>query len=311
MSGGYVTDKAEAKPLLPTAIRTLLASGFKITGADHYPRYAEISCERSDLLGATVPYRIAITDMEAFSAAEVDDIHRSAKVEGRVTVLVSASASDVSIGWADFLAAQGGAVPHWRALADTYEEALLTAATNQLPPQTAGEAWQVFELLVADGLEFIFARLVHRLGGQKRGERVGDILAMTPDARLIVVDAKAARSPFDATWGELRPLVEYVQRQRARQQGQPGVAGGLLVSSAFRQPPTALASLAADFLAHTSLPLSFIDSAFLAEVVQQFRRRPELRSAIRWSHILRPGYVALSDFEREFKAAANERVTRG
>jgi hypothetical protein len=224
----------------------------------------------------------------------------------------TAAPSDISVGWDDFVEALGGPVPSWRALNDAYPRALETAALNQLPEGTRGEAWLIFEDLLADGLEFVFGRRVHRMGGRRRTRRVGDIHALTPEERVLVVDAKAAENGFDARWHDLRPLAEYVRRQRARQRGHLEVAGAVIVSSRYRQDAGGLAEVSAQFHAEAQVPLSFMESAFLATVVQTFRERPDLRNAVRWPHILRAGgLVSLDMFERELGEARDERMARG
>jgi hypothetical protein len=118
-------------------------------------------------------------------------------------------------------------VPSWRALDDTYLSQLETAAKNAKPEGFGGEAWRLFESLVADGLEFCFARKVRRLGAAKRGQKVSDMIALVPEGSVLVLDAKATSTSFNAAISELRALVEYTRNQRARQKGFAEVFGPL------------------------------------------------------------------------------------
>jgi hypothetical protein len=296
----------DAGPTRPVAIRTLVASGYMITGATEQPSHVEIECERADALGTMIPYLIAVSDRNTIPEATIKDIRRTA--EGRIVVLVTAEPTANSMGWDEFLEALGGAVRTWRALGDTYAEALRIASVNQLPPGMAGQPWSILEDLVADGLEFALGRRVTRLGGLRRGQRVSDILALTPDRSVLIVDAKAAATGFNAEWASLRPLGEYVRRQRARQRGQPQVSGAVVVSSGFEQDAGRLATVANDFMAENQLPISFLDTDLLNTAVQRFRERPDLRNAVRWAYILRSGRVTLEDFDRELRAAEAERL---
>ena len=94
---------------------------------------------------------------------------------------------------------------------------LEAASKNELPAAMAGEPWRLFEDLVADGVEFCFGRRVNRLGAHKRGKKVSDMVAPLPDFNVIVIDAKATGTEFDASWPSLRALVEYVNKQKERQ----------------------------------------------------------------------------------------------
>jgi hypothetical protein len=85
---------------------------------------------------------------------------RIAGREGRSLVMVGATATQLQLGWADFLDALGGGVPSCRALAPEYESNLLTTGSNKLPDGVTGEAWRLFEDLVADGFELVFGRVV-------------------------------------------------------------------------------------------------------------------------------------------------------
>ena len=131
------------------------------------------------------------------------------------------------LGWTEFLEVMGGAVPSWKALTDEYLEHLQKASKNEIPSGLTGEAWWIFESLVADGLEFCFGRRVNRLGGQRRGQRVSDMVAPLPDFSVVVVDAKASGPGFDANAGSLRALAEYVNKQKQRQQGGGDVVAAL------------------------------------------------------------------------------------
>lgn len=180
-------------------------------------RHIEFSCERVSRLGPSVQFLIAITDQSEFSDEAANDIAHAAANQNRLVVLVSNSGRTGQLCWTEFLDVMGGAVPSWRTLTDEYREHLLTASKNVLPPGLTGEAWWIFESLVANGLEFCFARRVNRMGGQKRGKRVSDMVAPLPDFSVIVVDAKASGSGFDVGAGSLRALVEYVEKQKQRQ----------------------------------------------------------------------------------------------
>jgi hypothetical protein len=254
---------------------------------------------------------IAITDQYSLLDQEIEDLRRTAETEGRILVVVAATASRNLISWEDFTEGLGGAVPTWHALTDEYEPALLAAAQNQIPKGMDGEAWLLFEDLVAHGLEFVFGRRVRRLGGRTRGRPVSDMQAQLPQGDIVVVDTKASASGFDVGLPNLRPLVEYVNRQRERQRGHLNLIGALVVSSKFRQGSNRLQEISREFLGEARLPVSFLTSDLLANSVKLFRTRPDARNGIRWNHILTGGLLEDRSIQAELSAVDSERIGIG
>ena len=296
-----------ASDLVGIATRTSLAAGYVVSGSHRQPSHIEFRCERVTRLGPVVQLLIAITDQAAFSSDEADDVTRSASNQNRLAVLVSASGGQGQLSWSEFMDVLGGAVPSWKALTDEYRSHLRKASRNELPSGLSGEAWWLFESLVADGLEFCFGRRVNRLGGQKRGKRVSDMVAPLPDFDVVVVDAKASGSGFDANAVTLRALVEYVNKQMQRQEGGGDVVAALVVSSAFAQDATGLAATAREFLGETRIPLCFMTADTLWFMVRELRDRPDIRNCIRWKTLLAGGLINDREIESEIRAVAQER----
>ena len=259
-------------------------------------------------MGCTVRYLIVLCEGQTPPQDDLSNIQRDAERTGRLLVLVAQEAGENVLAWSDFLLVMGGAVPMWRALGREYDTALLTLSQNQLPDGVVGEAWRLFEEAVGDGLEFLFGRRVRRLGGAARGSRVADLLAQTPDTRLLVVDSKASGDLFDASWPNLRPLVEYVKRQQTRQRGEIDVSAALVVAPSFKQDATALAGVAGQFLAETRVPAAFLTATTLVRMVQELRDRPRLRTAVNWANLFCQARLITADaFDAEITAVERER----
>ena len=222
-------------------------------------------------------------------------------------MFIAADHGDDQLSWQEFTEALGGAVPTWRALAESYPETLLTLSENRLPDGTAGEAWRLFEEAVADGLEFLFGRRVHRLGGGRRGSTVSDMVAQLPNLDLLVVDAKAAKDGFDAGWPAMRPLGEYLERQIHRQRGQNRVIGAVVVSSRFLQDGDALRDLSLRFNAEFGATVAFMLAEVLVEAVHACRVVPRTRNALRWNQVFAGGLLESSRLAREIAQAVDER----
>jgi hypothetical protein len=211
------------------------------------------------------------------------------------------------LSWREFLDVLGGAVPSWRALTEEYESHLDVASKNKLPDGLTGEPWRLFEDLVADGLEFCFCRRVNRLGARKRGKKVSDMVAPLPDFNVVVIDAKASKDGFDASWESLRALVEYVNKQKERQKGGGELVAALVVSSKFQQGDSALEGVSKEFLGETRTPLCFMTADVVAYMVRRLRQQPHLRNALRWKMFFKGGSMTIKDFDNEIKEAQTER----
>jgi hypothetical protein len=258
-------------------------------------------------LGIHVPLTIAITESDELAESARDQALRAARKAGRGLVVVSAVGGKDQLGWADFLDAFGGAVPSWRALGPEYLKELQTASSNCLPVGQTGEAWRLFEQLAADGLEFCFARRVRRLGAAKRGSRLSDMIAQIPEGQILVVDAKATENSFDAAIHNLRPLIEYAKNQRLRQRGYNDVLASLVVSKNFDQDTDGLASISRSFFVEAGMPACFMTAAVLGTIVEDLRKRPNLRAGVRWRRIFAGGLVTYEHFASEIKALVTER----
>ncbi len=303
-------EASEAKSI-SMAVRTLLAAGYLVTGSQRHPTHVEIPCSRTSRLGAELRFLIAICANHEFTSEVREDISRAASAELRAPVFVGTLSSEGQLGWDDFLEALGGAVPSWRALAPTFGADIITAAQNELPRGSSGAAWAVFEDLVADGLEFCLGRRVRRLGARRPGKIVSDMVAQLPDGVLLVVDAKAAADGFSSSWPSLRPLVEYVNRQKALQHGHNEVYGAVIVSSAFRQREEDLFDLVRTFFSETSAALAFVTADLLAHVVAELQGQVAVRNAVRWRRVFAGGLLRLQIVREEISAALSQRVERG
>lgn len=299
---------AKNSDLVAVATRTLLAAGYAISGGVHrQPKHIEFLCERPIRLGAVVRLLIAITDREEFVAEEAEDIKHAAANQSRSPVLVSALGGNDQLGWSEFLEILGGAVPAWRVLAADFVESLKTAGRNELPLGSSGEPWLLFESLVADGLEFCFGRRINRLGGTRRGRKISDMVAPLPDFDVLVVDAKASAGGFDVTWPALRPLAEYVRKQKLRQKGGGAVLAALIVSSSFQQDDSRLDGASRQFLGETRTPLCFLTTDTLGELVTGLLKTPDIRPAVSWRHVFDGGLIRWPSLSKEILSATSER----
>jgi hypothetical protein len=301
------TPDENRSEIVAIASRTLVAAGYLIRGVHRQPSHIEFKCDRTSRLGPSFHFLIAITEAAEFSREQIDDITHAAANQQREPVFVSAHGTDGEMNWPEFLEVLGGAVPPWRVLTADFADQLAIASRNQLPPGLSGEAWRLFEVLAADAFEFCLGRRVSRMGAHQRGKKVSDIVAPLPDFDVVVIDAKASADGFDAVWDSLRPLAEYVERQKIRQNGGGDVIAALVLSSSFRQNDERLSAVAREFIGETRTPLCFMTADMLAYLVNQLRQRSDMRGAIRWKMIFSGGFINKDRLETEITAAIAER----
>jgi len=301
-----LTDTFIGKPDTAVATRTLLAGGFVIEGFQRQPTHIEYRCSRVDFFGVTVPYVVAIFELDAPKSEHLEPLKRSSAADGRVLAIVASAPGPAWLSWSEFLDSLGGAVPTWRALGIGYSEVLAVSSRNELPPGIKGEPWKVFEDAVGDGLEFVFGRRVLRLGSQLRGQRVGDQITQTPDAQVLLIDAKASKHSFDPSMPELRPLKEYVQLQRQRQLGNYPLSGSVVVAREFARGEKDLTEISKDFLAEAKVPVAFLEVKTLLSMITDLTKDPSIRTAINWSRVFTRGGLSSERLFREELAAAKE-----
>ena len=294
--------------IVEVANRTLRAAGYEVYEFQRTHNHAEFRCRIGSRLGPMIPFFFAFTSAEQFPRAYEEAVGQLSEAQGLALVLVSAGGGEGQLSWLDFLRAMGGAVPSWRALQPNYRDALLTASMDQLPSGEIGEAWVVFEDLIADGLEFALGRRVRRLGGRRRGQRVSDMIAQLPNFELLLIDGKATKTSFDAGWPQLRALVEYVKKQQLRQNGHNNVIAALVMSSNFKQAGAGLRTISDEFFAQTRVPLCFMTARTLVSIVGALKDKPSLRNALSWNSVFVGGLVEDSKFAKLLEEARSEQI---
>lgn len=288
--------------LLSEFVRSLIVNGYDVAGSQRQPTHIELECKWRDAFGYTCNYLFVICDKGRPSQTQLDAITREASQRNQNVVLVTNSPEEGIISKDEFLSLLGGAVPSWRALGPTYTESLLQSAANKLPKGFTGEAWAVFEQAVGDGLEFIFGRRVRRLGSNKRGKRVSDMLAQLPDQTMLIIDAKASIHPFDASWKQMRALVEYTKHQLTRHKGVVELGVAIIVAATYKQKNSGLSNVSNDFIAKTGIPLLFLTAKDLAHMVEKLAKRPQYRNRLNWRMLLcRNGRFEISRFSTELE----------
>src|SRR5260221_81011 len=87
------------EPAVAVATRSLLATGYEITGSHAQPRHLEIRCERRNAIGARVAVLLALTAESALTPQETEDLHHAARSECRSVVVVGSVPGENQLSW--------------------------------------------------------------------------------------------------------------------------------------------------------------------------------------------------------------------
>ena len=137
------------------------------------------------------------------------------------------------------------------------------------------------------------------------------MIVQLPEGEILVVDAKASASRYDASVPSLRPLIEYTNRQRERQRGGSAVFGALVVAGAFEQDAAGLAEVSSRFYAEAGVPVSFMSIGAMDCMVSELRDKPTIRNSLRWRQVFRGGLVSEREIKRELSDAESESIRSG
>jgi len=127
----------------------------------------------------------------------------------------------------------------------------------------------------------------------------------------LIVDTKASEKPYSVGAPELRPLTEYVKKQKIRQKGRLEVSAALLVADQFEQDSERLQELSGEFLADTGIPLSFLEVSTLIGIIDAMVNNARARNIIRWAQsFCAGGIILMVKFNDELSAAIRESLSK-
>ena len=274
------------------ATRLLRTSGFLIDDVHFGVGFAHIVATRIDNLGVSLQYVVGIVDAVLPDGA-VQVMRQSASHHEAALVVVSDhQVEGVSwLGWADFLARFGGVVSSLIPLQPEYSARLIALGSNQRPPDLPeGAVDRLYELYVGAGLEFLLGSRVIRYGSERLFEPVPDGVALPIGDRVaFLYDGKSAAPSFEITRDDIRRFGDYVRRFNESYAAHAGPVRSLVVASTeFGQDEESRRKYSQQLVADAGVPISFLKSQDLADIVGLLSQKPWMRTAIRWREILTP-----------------------
>ena len=267
-------------------MRTLLSGGFVLNKVQREPGYALLVARRLDEFGVAHRYCFAVFEYE-FAPAQIEAIKIAAKYHGAEPVLVGEGIADLpSLEWDRFISLFGGPILSLKPFEPQFQEHLHKLGHNRLPEGLEGKADDLFEVYVREALEFVLGERVIRYGQERLFEARPDGLVLPSQGFYALYDAKAYGDGYPVTQDSLRQFGSYV-KDFSKRYGTylQKLNSFLVVSGKFAQGDNALDKRSREFIAEYQVPLSFMTTDTLGEMIEILSGTPVVRRAVNWSRV--------------------------
>jgi hypothetical protein len=215
------------------------------------------------------------------------------------------------VEWNRFLNLFGGPVYSTSPFDPEFGARLVTLGRNKLPPGLSGAPDDLFEVFVRVALEFILGGRVIRYGQERRFEARPDGLALPRHGFTLMYDAKAYTTAYPVTAESIRQFKSYVEDFRRRYNPYLRLNAFVVVSTKFEQGQSALEERNREMIAECSVPLVFLRSAVLSDIIQLIAGRPSARGAINWARVFADPIVSVKRVSREMIAIDKDGILPG
>jgi hypothetical protein len=291
-------------------IRTLAVNGFVVSRVARRAFGMYVDCERIDLFGNAIPYRIFLAERD-LSKAEIAAAARNANREGFSPVLIGGDSLGKMTAFriGSFQARLGGPVPSLLPLLADYGARLETLGSNARVTGLSGDPEDLYEEHVYAGLQFVLNSRVVRYGNQYTGTVLPDGAAIVGGRPLLMYDAKAASGAgYSVTRNTIRQFADYVTHFHRSYEAFLGrLHAFLVVSSDFRSNSNKSAR-SAELIAECGVPLVYMRSATLAHLVSRMAHRPVLRNILRWPEVFTPPEITKLAIDKAIRSVDRERI---
>lgn len=305
-----IEEARSSKPDIAVAIDTLTSAGFLLEGATRNPGYILFHSSRHDEFGSTQRYCFLVAEAllseEAIAGAQIAANHN-----GETLVAIgNGDVTQIHIEWERFLNLFGGPILSFTPLDPEFLDDLSLLGHNQLPKHLSGRADDLFEIFVHSALEFVLGGRVVRYGQARRFEACPDGLAIPGSHFIALYDAKAYADGYEVTADTIRQFDSYIRQFNARYSAWYKLNSFVLVSGEFQHRDATLESRSRELLAKSGVPLAFLTTRTLGEIVTLLRKSPLLRRSIDWVHVFTFPLVDSNEVRRQIDAIAHDRLIK-
>lgn len=296
-------------PNLEIAIRTLTFGGFLLKGANRNPGYASIYMDRFDEFGEKQKYCFALFENEPsedeVQAAKIAATHRKATL---VVISPDIYLNFPSIEWERFINLFGGPIFSLSPLEPEFADHLCQLGKNQLPSGVEGKADDLFEKYIRNALEFVFGCKVIPYGQERRFEPRPDGIIWHSDKFTALYDAKAYSNGYEVTADTIRQFSSYVSDFRKRYKHFFTLSAFVVTSGDFPHHRSTLENRSRELQAEVGVPLIFLRTSTVVELINSLAKNPTLRRSINWRKIFTNPVVELSHVEDEIHLIQKDRI---
>lgn len=296
-------------PNLEVTLRTLTLGGFLLEGARRNPGYALIDMDRYDEFGARHKYCFALFEHDPgdgeIQAAEIAANHKGATL---VIISPDINTSHPSIDWERFINLFGGPVFSLSPLEAEFAMHISQLGRNQLPSGVSGKADDLFEKYVRNALEFIFGSRVIPYGQVRRFEPRPDGIVWQNERFTALYDAKAYSGGYEVTADTIRQFSSYVSDFRKRYNQFFTLNAFIVISWDFPHQKPTLESRSRELQAAAGVPLIFLKSDMIIELIKVLAKSPSLRRSINWRKVFTNPVIELNQVEDEIHLIQKDRI---
>lgn len=308
---GECDNSEMGEPNIAIAVRTLLTGGFDLENAHRNPGYMLFNAYTYDEFGALLRYSFVLAE-EILTEAQINAAKTAADFYNSNLVVIGHTNADVTqIEWNTFINLFGGPIFSTSPLEEDFAQQLVTLSYNQLPNGLHGQADDLFEKYVHVALEFILGGRVVRYGRKRAFEARPDGIALPNPDFSALYDAKSYSNGYEMTLDSIRQFKSYVEDFNRRYTNLiPRLKTFLVISGDFPHTDNTLRSRSTQFLSQCGIPLSFIRSESLVQIIRIASEFPQARKSIDWARVFVEPIVNPSRVRIEFDAVRRNGLLR-
>lgn len=301
-----------AHPDLAIAVRTLVAGGFVLVNVQRNPGYVLLHMDRPDEFGAIHRYCLALAE-DSFQEAHVAGARISAEHRRAQLILIGrGETNDVpAVEWDRFLNLFGGPVFTSTPFEPHFTDRIIKLGYNQLPEGLEGKPDDLYEAYARVALEFVLGARVIRYGQDRLFEARPDGIVLPYHGFAALYDAKAYANGYKVTLDTIRQFHSYVEDFQSRYRSYlRQLSAFLVISSEFPHRPRTLADRSRDLLAACGVPLVFLTSQTLGEIVTFLSARSVTRSAVNWKRVFVEPLITVEHVQNEVETVRRDEIIR-
>jgi len=296
-------------PNLEIAIRTLALGGFFLDGAIRNPGYALLHMTRRDEFGVEHKYSFAVFENEPseeqIETAKIDVKHNHSNL---VVISPTLSENASYIEWDSFINLFGGPILSSSVLEPEFNDQLLALGKNQLPSGLIGKPDDLFEIYVRNALEFLFRCRVIRYGQDRKFEARPDGIVIQDRNFTALYDAKAYSNGYIVTEDSIRQFKSYVDEFKKRYGYYFEVNSFIVISGQFPHEKATLEQRSREMQSLTGVPLTFLTSNALVEIINLLLDSTSTRRSINWKRIFVNPVIEKKHIEHELKLIGKDKI---